>query len=50
VVEAIVSSPDLRLVALTEMGWVMFQDTVSCTKRRIDGVVIGGGREVGWSS
>jgi SAM-dependent methyltransferase len=50
VVNAIVSSPDLRLVALTEMGWVMFQDTVSCIKRRIDGVVIRRGCEVGWVS
>jgi SAM-dependent methyltransferase len=50
VVHAIVSTPDLRLIALTEMGWVMFQDTVSCIKRRVDGVIIRGGVEVGWDS
>ena len=48
VARAIESTPDLRLVGHTEMGWVMFQDTVSCIKRRIDGVITAGGREQGW--
>jgi SAM-dependent methyltransferase len=50
VAHTIASSPDLRLVALTELGWMMFQDTVSCIKRRIDGLVTSGGREDGWIS